>query len=134
MVNEFSRLAFLAATLCAVAVRAETKVMPILGWHGIQPDQVSAARYAEARDMGMTILMQWAPDVATARRYLDLAQAQGLKLMIHMGDLLEEEKCEAVAAALKDHPALAMYHIVDAALYSGEYWLEPGAMEVFQAP
>ena len=24
--------------------------------------------------------------------------------------------------------------LVDAALYSGEYWLEPGAMEVFQAP
>ena len=44
--------------------------------------------------------MQWAPDVATARRYLDLAQAQELKLMIHMGDLLEEEKCTAVAAAM----------------------------------
>ena len=113
MANDFSQMTFLAVALCVGAVQAGTKEMPILGWHGIQPDQVSAARYAEARDMGMTILMQWAPDVATARRYLDLAQAQGLKLMIHMGDLLEEEKCAAVAIALKDHPALAMYHIVD---------------------
>lgn len=105
--------AFLAVALCAATVQAEAKTMQILGWHGIQPDQVSAARYAEARDMGLTILMQWAPDVATARRFLDLAQGQGLKLMIHMADLYDEGKCEAVAAALKDHPALAMYHIVD---------------------
>ena len=85
----------LMSTLCAMAVQAGAKELPILGWHGIQPDQVSAARYAEARDMGMTILMQWAPDVATARRFLDLAQAQGLKLMIHMGDLYDEENSES---------------------------------------
>ena len=46
--------------MLAAGVVATAKEIPILGWHGIQPDQVSAARYAEARDMGMTILMQWA--------------------------------------------------------------------------
>ena len=106
-------LAAMVQVLVCTTVLAAEKTIPILGWHGIQPDQVSAARYAEARDMGMTILMQWAPNVETARKYLDLAQGQGLKLMIHMGDLYEEGKCEAVARALKDHPALAMYHIVD---------------------
>ena len=54
-----------AGLLAAMAARAlpadGAKTIPILGWHGIQPDQVSAARYDEARDMGMTILMQWAP-------------------------------------------------------------------------
>ena len=54
-----------AGLLAAMAARAlpadGAKTIPILGWHGIQPDQVSAARYDEARDMGMTILMLWAP-------------------------------------------------------------------------
>ena len=107
------KLLMLGAGMLAAGVVATAKEIPILGWHGIQPDQVSAARYAEARDMGMTILMQWAPDVPTARTFLDLAQANGLKLMIHMGALYDETACEGVARALKDHPALAMYHIVD---------------------
>ena len=92
---------------------AETLRLPILGWHGIPASEASVVRYAEARDMGITILMQWAPDVKTARRLLDYAQKAGIKLQIYMGDLLDEAKCGAVVNALKDHPALAMYHVVD---------------------
>ena len=110
-----SALISVGAILAMSATLAESRLvqLPVLGWHGIPANVASVARYAEARDMGMTILMQWAPDVKTACRLLDDAQKAGIKLQIHMGDLYDEEKCEAVARALKDHPALAMYHIVD---------------------
>ena len=87
--------------------------MPILGWTGIWHKNVTPVRYAEARDMGLTILMQRVPDVDSARRLLDMAQGQGLKLLVRMDSLTNEEQCVSVALALKDHPALAMYFIKD---------------------
>ena len=104
-------LSLLPALVVALSVGAAE--IPILGWHGMPPEMVSAARYAEARDMGMTIINQGSPDIETARRFLDLAQSVGLKLCIGVKELAEEETCASVALALKDHPALAMYYIGD---------------------
>ena len=110
-----SRDAFCMTALpCAANGASVSRLeIPILGWYGIPAGIASFERYAEARDMGITILMQWAPDVKTARRLLDDAQKAGIKLQIHMGALADAEKCEGVVNALKDHPALAMYHVVD---------------------
>jgi len=105
----------IAAVLCTVAssaVAVEAKI-PILGWHGIPSKLVTAERYAEARDMGMDILMQAAPDIESARRFLDLAQDAGIKLCISLDDARNPAKCVDAVNSLKTHPALAMYNIVD---------------------
>ena len=104
-----------AAVLCTVAssaVAVEAKI-PILGWHGIPSKLVTAERYAEARDMGMDILMQSAPDVTNALRLLDLAKDAGIRLCLSMDDVRNPDKCADTINALKGHPALALWNIVD---------------------
>lgn len=85
--------------------------LPIMGWWGIPEKEVSRARYREAREAGFTHLMQFAGSTDRMLRYLDMAEAEGLKLEVKLSQTYTEP--EKVAAALKDHPALAMYHVKD---------------------
>lgn len=85
--------------------------LPIMGWWGIPEEHVSRARYREAREAGFTHLMQYASSVERMRNFLDMAQAEGLKLEAKMTQLHTDP--ETTVRALMDHPALAMYHIKD---------------------
>lgn len=100
-----------AAAAFGVATAGEESVeLPILGWWGIPYHLVTVERYAQARDAGFTHMMQWAPDVAGMRRVLDCAQRANVKLLAH---LPFGTNPVAVVRAIKDHPALAMYHLRD---------------------
>ena len=92
----------------AIALAA---TLPIMGWWGIPEEHVSRARYREAHEAGFTHLMQYAGSVERMRNFLDMAQAEGLKLEVKMTQLHTDP--ENTVRALKDHPALAMYHIKD---------------------
>ena len=85
--------------------------LPIMGWWGIPEHHVSRERYREAREAGFTHLMQYASSIERMRTFLDMAQAEGLKLEVKMTQLHTDP--ENTVRALKDHPALAMYHIKD---------------------
>ena len=94
--------------MTAIALAA---TLPIMGWWGIPEEHVSRARYREAHEAGFTHLMQYAGSVERMRNFLDMAQAEGLKLEVKMTQLYTDP--ENTVRALKDHPALAMYHIKD---------------------
>ena len=116
-----SALLSLSLGVSALAAEGGRAEIPILGWTGIWPSHVTPTRYAEARDMGLTILMQRAADVEDARRLLDMAHGTGLKLMIRLHALTNEAACADVAIALKNHPALALYFVKDE---PGRGWFE----------
>ena len=97
--------------MMGVAAMALVATLPIMGWWGIPEEHVSRARYREAREAGFTHLMQYAGSVERMRSFLDMAQAEGLKLEVKMTQLHTDP--ENTVRALKDHPALAMYHIKD---------------------
>jgi hypothetical protein len=84
----------------------------ILGWHGIPYDEVTRARYDQARDAGFTHMMQWAPDVIGVLKVLDCARDAGIKLLIH-SPCIEGDNPEIGVRTIKNHPALAMYHLRD---------------------
>ena len=97
--------------MTGVAAIALAATLPIMGWWGIPEKHVSRARYREAREAGFTHLMQYAGSVERMRNFLDMAQAEGLKLEVKMSQLHTDP--ENTVKALMDHPALAMYHIKD---------------------
>ena len=97
--------------MTGIAAMTLAATLPIMGWWGIPEEHVSRARYREAREAGFTHLMQYAGSVERMRKFLDMAQAEGLKLEAKMTQLHTDP--ETTIRALKDHPALAMYHIKD---------------------
>ena len=109
----------LSAASAGVAAEAE---LPILGWWGIPEERVSVERYQEARQAGFTVLMQAASNAERMREFLDEAQSAGIKLSVRLPEL---EGCglEAAVAALKDHPALFMWHVKDEPKYKDFEWV-----------
>ena len=92
----------------ALAAAAAEPQMPIIGWAGGDLSKNHEVLFSAAREAGFTHLMQWAYTPKRARGFLDIAQRVGVKLVL-AGRPLNPK----VAEAVKDHPALAMYHVFD---------------------
>lgn len=93
------------------AVAAEE--LPIMGYSGF-PCTASnlEMRYREAKECGLTALMQSFGNAAHARKCLDTAQRVGIKLLLSNRKLFEADGSQ-LAAAVKDHPALMAYYVRD---------------------
>ena len=87
--------------------------LPIMGYSGF-PCTVAnlEMRYREAKECGLTALMQGFGTVADARRCLDTAQKAGISLLLANRKLFEADGSQ-LAAAVKDHPALMAYYVRD---------------------
>ena len=87
--------------------------LPIMGYSGFPATTPNLEmRYREAKDCGLTALMQGFGDVAQVRRCLDAAQRAGIKLLLSNRKLFEADGSQ-LAAAVKDHPALMAYYVRD---------------------
>ena len=87
--------------------------LPIIGYSGFHyfvPDL--EMRYQEAKECGLTVLMQNFETVEDVQKCLDAAQRQGLKLLLQNNTQLETNGPQ-IAAKAKDHPALMAYYVRD---------------------
>ena len=99
--------AIMATVVCAAEI-------PIVGSGGLYGDNVTVERFVEAREAGLTGLRYEARDAEDAIKALDVARAAGLKLML-LSRVMRGTPAEAEAfvKAVKDHPALGWYVLVD---------------------
>ena len=96
---------------CGVAVAAEE--LPIMGYSGFPGTYPKLEmRYREAKECGLTALMQHFGSAGEARNCLDIAQKSGIKLLLANRKVFEKDGTET-AAAVKDHPALMAYYVRD---------------------
>ena len=89
---------------------AAAKEFEVYGWWGLADQYISLERYKEARAAGFTSLMQCA-GVERMRKYLDWAQEAGIKIGVQHTQMLKEP--EPIIEALKDHPAVLLWHLKD---------------------
>lgn len=87
--------------------------LPIMGYSGFPGTTPKLEmRYREAKECGLTALMQGFGTAEQARKYLDVAQRAGIKLLLSNRKLFEADGSQ-LAAAVKDHPALMAYYVRD---------------------
>ena len=87
--------------------------LPIMGYSGFSAASPNLEmRYREAKECGLTALMQGFGTTEDARKCLDMAQRAGIKLLFSNRKLFEADGSQ-FAAAVKDHPALMAYYVRD---------------------
>lgn len=91
--------------------------LPVLAWIGPPPNETTAARYAELAEAGFTHSLTFQPSAEAMVHALDVAHAEGIKLLVHCPELRSDP--EATVLRFRDHPANAGYYLRD----------EPGAGE-----
>lgn len=78
---------------------------------------VGAEALPQARAMGFNCIQAWGNSPEQARESLDAAQANGLKVLLEMGGLvrggLRVPEFRAVVEAVREHPALLCWYILD---------------------
>jgi hypothetical protein len=78
---------------------------------------VAEAELAAIAGLGFNTVQGWGGDVAKARRFLDTAQAQGLKVLLEMGPLVvplvDEPAIRQHVEAFARHPALLAWYVRD---------------------
>ena len=94
--------------------------LDVFGWGYVPPTYVNQARYDEAAEAGFTVLMQWVNSVDHAKELLDLAQSAGIKLQLQGNET--STPLTNLVAAVKGHPALHGFTIVDVGFGDGT-WL-----------
>ncbi|MBQ3288604.1 MAG: hypothetical protein IJH50_04265 [Kiritimatiellae bacterium] len=105
---------FVAATVFgAMSAAFAADKLPIMGYDGFSATASDLEiRYMEAKECGLTALMQGFGTAEQARNCLDLAQRAGIKLLFSNRKLFEADGSQ-FAAAVKDHPALMAYYVRD---------------------
>ena len=99
--------------LFAAVASAAADELPIMGYSGFHSTVPNLEmRYREAKECGLTALMQWFGDEAQVRKCLDTAHRVGIKLLLANRKLFEADGSQ-LAAAVKDHPALMAYYVRD---------------------
>ena len=97
--------------VAVTAVAAEE--LPIMGYSGFPSTAANLEmRYREAKECGLTALMQGFGNEVQVRKCLDTAQRVGIKLLLSNRKLFEADGSQ-LAAAVKDHPALMAYYVRD---------------------
>ena len=99
--------------LFAAVASAAADELPIMGYSGFPSTAANLEmRYREAKECGLTALMQGFGNEAQVRKCLDTAQRVGIKLLLSNRKLFEADGSQ-LAAAVKDHPALMAYYVRD---------------------
>ena len=87
--------------------------LPIMGYSGFPcTDARLEMRYREAKECGLTALMQHFGTAEQARSCLDLAHRAGIRLLLANRKVFEKDGT-GIAAAVKAHPALMAYYVRD---------------------
>ena len=82
--------------------------LPIMGYSGFPVTTVNEMRYIEAKECGLTALMQSFTTAADARRCLDMAQKTGIKLLLSNHIIFQKDGRE-IAKAVKGHHSNLAY-------------------------
>ena len=82
--------------------------LPIMGYSGFPVTTVNEMRYIEAKECGLTVLMQSFTTAADARRCLDMAQKTGIKLLLSNHIIFQKDGRE-IAKAVKGHHSNLAY-------------------------
>jgi hypothetical protein len=85
--------------------------MPIVAWGGVPQAEATVDRYRELANDGINVNFASYSNADKAKEALDNAQQAGVKLLVSLTVL--HDKPEATANALKSHPALAGYFLID---------------------
>ena len=85
--------------------------IPILAWYSIPASATSFERYREMQAAGITCSLSFLPNLGEVKRALDAAEQAGVKLLVSCPELKDEP--ETTVKQLKNHPALAGYHLRD---------------------
>ena len=102
-----------AGVFGAILAAFAAEELPIMGYSGFSATAPNLEmRYREAKECGLTALMQGFGNVAQVRKCLDIAQRVGIKLLLSNRKLFEADGSQ-LAAAVKDHPALMAYYVRD---------------------
>ena len=108
-----TRMIAMAVAVGASLTASAAGEMPIMGYSGFGAASPNLAmRYREAKECGLTALMQSFGTAEQARKCLDIAQHAGIKLLLSNRKLFEADGSQ-LAAAVKDHPALMAYYVRD---------------------
>ena len=84
--------------------------IPILGWHGVAPDDYTEV-FPLMKEAGFDGYLAKVPDRTVAFKMLDAAQAAGLKAMPGFPEL--NASPETVVPLIRNHPALMAYYLKD---------------------
>ena len=85
--------------------------IPILAWYSIPASETSVERYREMRDAGITLSLSFLPNLDEVKKALNAAEQAGVRLVVSCPELKEET--EKTVKQIKDHPAIAGYHLRD---------------------
>ena len=92
----------------------ESDKIPVLAWHGVNRVYMSAERFKEAAEMGVTLNYSRSFSVEESIKMLNMAKEAGIGCFIEIGnDRYSSEGRAKAVAALKGHPALAGYFCAD---------------------
>lgn len=89
--------------------------LPVVAWWSVPNEETTPSRYRELAEAGFTHSLSYLPDEKAAVHALDVAQGEGIKLLVYFDAGFKEflENPAVVAGRLKNHPALAGYRIWD---------------------
>lgn len=117
-------ISFLTATVLTVACQKDAQVpvrlepnlpivsqseFPIVSWSGIKENETY--KFKPMLECGMNVHMGVYPTINDVRHVLDEAQKYGVKLIVSSENFQTNTADEV--KAIKDHPALFMYHVDD---------------------
>ncbi|HTE18467.1 MAG TPA: beta-galactosidase [Armatimonadota bacterium] len=107
----FLTTAFLAADDAGGAAPPPRERIPIHAWMGPPAEETTVERYRELADCGFTQNFSHFPNIESTVRELDVAREAGIQQIVSTPEL--ESDPEGTSRRLKDHPALAGYHLRD---------------------
>lgn len=85
--------------------------IPVVAWSGIPAQETSVERFAELKEMGITINLCNYPDIASVEKALDIASQAVLKMITSCPELKTDG--ENTVRRLMKHPALEGYFLKD---------------------
>lgn len=91
--------------------------IPVVVWSGIPTQETSVERFAELKEMGITINLCNYPDIASVEKALDFASLAGLKMITSCPELKTD--CENTVRRLMEHPAQEGYFLRDELIQKG---------------
>lgn len=94
-----------------VCSQVKPEPFPILAWTGLPAREITAERFEELREMGITVALSDFGNAETMQKALDIAEKTGLKLVASCPEL--KSNPEQTANRFKTYPALAGYFLRD---------------------
>jgi hypothetical protein len=89
----------------------ESNQLPVLAWMGVPASETSEARFAEMKNLGITMNFVHYPNISALEKALVVGAKTGVKIVASCPELLSDT--ENTVKRIMNHPALAGYYIRD---------------------